>query len=185
MDSFVGEIRIFGFPFAPDQWAFCDGAILPVQQNPALYAVIGNRYGGTPNSTFALPDLRSRAALGAPTPPGVGVVTGSDQATVNLGQLGPHNHALNAHAAAKPADQSASPTANVSFLSRLVTPAVAPATTEVLRPYSKPQPGVVPDCTLSDATVGPAGNGQPHENRQPCLALNFCISLAGEFPIKP
>lgn len=184
MDSFIGEIRIFGFPYAPMDWAVCDGSILPVNQCAALYSVIGNFFGGTPNVTFALPDLRARAALATSGSFGVGAVTGCDVVGLSVEQLGPHSHTMKGNGTAAASNETAGAAANTSYPGRLLTPPSGGAPLQIQHAYSTAGAGT-PDRALANATLGPAGNGQPHDNHQPYLALNFCISLAGEYPLRP
>jgi microcystin-dependent protein len=185
MDSFLGEIRIFAFSYAPVDWALCDGSLIPVRQSAALYSLIGNYYGGTPNQTFALPDLRARAAQGATAPNGVGQVDGEDAVALLESQLAPHTHALAAHGSALVTSQTAGPgEPHTSYIARLVTPASGPTPAQTNRAYCKSAPGV-PDCAMSLQSIDVTGGGLAHENRQPFLAMNFCISLAGEYPVRP
>ena len=165
MDPFVAEIRLIGFSFAPNGWAFCNGQIIPISQNTALFSLLGTTFGGDGRSTFALPDLRGRT----PMHPGAGVglsprtlgeVGGATTATVDQSQMPSHNHgpmrALNAAAT------SGTPTA-VRSLAVSSNPIYGPAAQ------------LVP---MGDA----AGGSAPHENRQPYLDVNFIIALQGVFP---
>jgi microcystin-dependent protein len=182
MDSFIGEVRVFSFNWAPVGWAFCDGRTLQVQQNSALYAVIGNTYGGTAPSTFALPNLQGFSAIGAGA--GAGLTTrvlgkkyGEETLALSASQMGAHNHTVNMEVA-PPASMTQSPTANSSWHSRLIhtTP------TQVLTHAYHSMPST-PDTMLGQS-IGLAGSSQAHPNMQPCLVMNFCIALEGAYPTR-
>ncbi|MBC7858211.1 MAG: phage tail protein [Burkholderiaceae bacterium] len=174
-DPFFAEIRIFGFNYAPMDWAFCDGGLIPVQQNPALYSLIGNIYGGTANQTFGLPDLRGQAALGAQSPSSPSVLnlkSGQAEVTLTANQFPAHDHSANA---TTEAGSTTNPAGNVPGF------AAAP-----LKPYLK-YDGVIPApalVSLAPTTILPAGAAAPaaHQNCQPYLALNFCICTNGIYP---
>ena len=183
-DPFTGEIRAFAFDYAPVDWAFCAGQTLFVQQNPALYAVIGHRYGDTASQNFKLPNLMGHAPMGQGngtglTPRTVGQATGTVAVTLTAAQLPPHSHTIEVLLGKATAD---APTDN--FLAAGVKPAV---------PTSQPQSAYAPgpltaplDTPLAPTTLSPSlGSGQSHSNIQPYLALNLCICLNGEFPVKP
>ena len=167
-DPFVAEIRVLPFNFAPRGWASCDGQVIPIAQNTALFSLLGTNYGGDGRSNFALPNLRGRFAMSSGQGPGlsptdVGQSTGTATVTLTAGQMPAHNHAL--RAGASPA--STSPAGNV----------MAPTATgaNVYRAPGSAAP-------MAAAAISPAGSSQPHENRQPFLALSFCIALQGIFP---
>jgi microcystin-dependent protein len=168
-EPFLGEIRIFGFNFAPQGWAMCNGDILAISQNQALFALLGTTYGGNGTSTFALPDLRSRVPLHFGQGSGLsnyslGEVTGTETVTLTTQQLPQHNHAVNA--SGNPGDQR-SPIGNVP---------AAEATAQTAM-YSTTATG-----QMASNTVGSAGGSQPFSIVQPVLALNLCIALVGIFP---
>lgn len=167
-DPFVAEIRVFGFNFAPTGWAFCDGQLLPISQNTALFSLLGTNYGGDGKSNFGLPDLRDSFALGAGNGPGLtprGVGERGGQATVVLGTaaMPAHSHPLMATAAATTGSPSGA---------ALAPPVTGAATYRI--------PGVVAAMAANSTSL--TGGGQPHENRQPLLSLNFCIAMQGIFP---
>ncbi len=174
MDPFVAEIRIFPFNFAPSGWAFCDGQILPISQNTALFSLLGTTYGGDGKSNFALPDLQGRVPIHPGQGPGLssydlGEPLGSDAVTVLQSEMPAHSHSLNAeNPAVGSADQSApSPSAVLAASTggfAYVTGATAPA------------------VQMNPAMIGMLGGSQPHNNLQPYLTLNFCIALQGIFP---
>lgn len=185
MDSFTGEIRVFGFGFAPQDWAFCSGQTMPVNQNPALYSVIGNYYGGTAGQSFMLPNIQGRVPVGVKpsAAPQVGVRSGSE--TVAVSGLPVHNHTLNARtipATTAALGNFASVPTGTSWLSTCVNK--SGASPEIVAAASL---ATSPDTTLAGVAIGPVGSAsvQAHENRQPFLAMNFCISLYGEYPMRP
>jgi microcystin-dependent protein len=165
---FVGEIRMFGGSFAPASWAFCDGQLQAISQNDALFNLIGTTYGGDGESTFALPDLQSRAPMHSGSGPTgttytLGEKAGVEAVTLTAQQIPIHNHA--AIASGDSANQ--------------ITGANAvPAAAVSLSMYF----GAAPDSSLNASTVQPAGGSQPHDNLQPYLAISFIISLFGIFP---
>ena len=164
-EPFLAEIRMFAGNFAPRGWALCNGQILPISQNTALFALLGTTYGGNGQTTFALPDLRSRVPVHAGQGPGLsnvnlGEAAGTETVTLNQTQMPQHGHAVNASnggaAASRPAD---------SFLAG--GGAYAPASD-----------GTV----MNGGMVAVTGGSGPHENRQPYLGVNFIIALEGIFP---
>lgn len=183
MDAYTGEIRAFGFNFPPQSWALCDGSLLNVMQYQALYSIIGNLYGGTPNQTFALPNLLGRAPMGSGTGPGLtprtlGTSTGAPTVTLTIGQLPPHNHGLNANNGAYAA-LAAAPGATTA-LSRVMVP--NGATTSIAENFSST---AALDTELASVAIGPQGGGGAHGNVQPIQVLNFCICTDGYYPVPP
>lgn len=177
-DQFVAEIRIFPFNFAPTGWAFCNGQLLPVSQNTALFSIIGTFYGGNGTSTFALPDLQGDVPMQTGQGQGLslrqlGERSGVESVTLLQSEIPAHTHAMMARGAAGTTTdpQGASP-ANMSW--------VAGAAFGAVRGYSTQPPN-----TQMSATLAIAGGGLPHTNMQPYLTLNFCIALQGVFPPHP
>jgi microcystin-dependent protein len=173
MDPFVAEIRIFPFNFAPRGWAFCDGQILPISQNTALFSLLGTIYGGDGKSTFALPNLQGSAPMHPDQGPGLslrdlGEAGGVESVTLLESEIPSHSHTL--RASSDDGDLKA-PTANRS-LARSIGGFM----------YQSPPSNLVP---MSAAALTPAGGGLPHNNMQPYLTLNFCIALQGVFPQRP
>src|SRR5438876_521094 len=171
-DPFVAEIRIFPFNFAPKGWAFCNGQILPLSQNTALFALLGTTYGGDGKSNFALPNLQGSVPIQAGQGPGLslydlGQEGGEDTLTLIDSELPAHNHALSAHA---------QDTALISNPG----PTVVPASADGGFAYNT----TVNSNTTSFApqALAPAGGSLPHNNLMPYLTLNFCIALQGIFP---
>jgi microcystin-dependent protein len=166
-EPFLGEIRMFGFNFAPRGWATCNGQLLPINQNTALFALIGTFYGGNGTSNFALPDLQSSVAIhqgqGAGLSPYLmGQKSGVENVTLTETQMPTHVHSVTANSA--PAT-SARPSGTVP----------ARASADVY--------GAAPDGTTMNAgMIASSGGSQPHTNIQPYLVVNFCIALQGIFP---
>ena len=166
---FIGEIRMFGGNFAPAGWAFCDGQLIPISENDALFTLIGTTYGGDGQETFALPNLQSRVPMHAGTgPDGVtyqlGEAAGVESVTLTIQQIPNHTHPLlasNTPAAAQ------IPGGNVA--------AQGAGGSQIYTSSSSP-------IQLPPTTVQPVGGSQPHENMQPFLCISFIISLFGVFP---
>ncbi len=160
---FIGEIRMFGGNFAPAGWAFCDGQLLPISENTALFNLIGTTYGGDGQSTFALPDLRGRVPVHQSTFYTIGQVGGVETVTLTTNQMPAHGHAAQAST-----DQGTqgNPAGNVL------------ANSQGAKPYIED----VPTGAMSAQSIGPAGGSQPHDNLAPFLCVSFIISLFGIFP---
>jgi len=170
-DPFVAEVRILPTNFAPTGWAFCDGQLLPISQNTALFSLLGTTYGGDGKSTFALPDLQGRAPMHPGQGAGLsnhdlGETAGSEISTLLESEIPAHAHAIRADAA-DPADVQAP------------SPAVVLARSQGGNAYQTSTASLV---SLAATSLGTAGGGQPHNNMQPYLTLNFCIALQGVFP---
>ncbi len=165
---FVAEIRVFGFNFAPRGWATCDGQILPISQNTALFSLLGVNYGGNGTSNFGLPNLQGSFAMGDGQGPGlrerqVGEAAGSATVSLLASEMPGHSHAVNTASGAT----QAIPANGVLAPPQTGAPAYR-------------APGAV--APMAGASLSTAGAGQPHENRQPYLGLNFCIALQGIYP---
>lgn len=166
-EPFLAEVRIVGFNFAPRGWAFCDGQILPINQNQSLYSLLGTTYGGDGRTTFALPDLRGR------TPIHVGRSNGGQHHT--LGQKsGEETHTLSANEMAQHTHVGVKASSQVP---NRENPGFWPQQTGP-RPYASGNLS----GTMNSGNVGNVGGSQAHNNMQPYLALNFCIALQGLFP---
>jgi microcystin-dependent protein len=175
MEPFLGQITLFPFNFAPNGWAFCQGQLLPISQNTALFSLLGTFYGGNGVSNFGLPDLRGRVPIGQGQGPGlsnyaIGSVQGVETVTLLASQSPPHSHPFPAFAV--PATTNA-PSGALTAQGHS-TGRGAPA----VNTYAPLQTAV----PLASGQVGPAGNGQPHNNLQPYLTLNWCIAMQGIYP---
>ena len=168
-DPFVAEIRMFGFNFAPTGWAFCDGQLLPISQNTALFSLLGTVYGGDGKSTFALPDLQGSV----PIQPGqgqglslydLGQQGGAQFVTLIQSEIPVHTHTLSA------SEETVNETNPTNFfLGAGETRYAAPAAITQMAPQE----------------LTPAGGSLPHNNMMPYLVVNFCIALQGVFPARP
>ena len=168
MEWFLGEIRLFGFNFAPRGWALCHGQLLPISQNTALFSLLGTMYGGDGRTTFELPDLRGRVPIGFGQGPGLadhtqGEAGGAEQVTLLAAQLPPHQHTV-----------AASSTATTKNPTNAL-----PAKTLARAPY-----GTTADRTMHPAMASGGGSGAPHDNMQPYLVANWCIALEGIYPAR-
>jgi|SRR6185437_418213 len=173
-NPFVGEIRCFGFNFAPTGWAICNGALMSIAENDTLFNLIGTTYGGDGQTTFGLPDLRGRVPMHQGN---------SFQGNTVIGQIqGQETHALTGNE---------NPSHTHSLVSAIVAPGgvnehVATPTTSAFIATSSPDQvyNTSPafNAVFASSAITASGGSQPHENRQPLLVLNFCISLFGIFP---
>ena len=171
MDPFVAEIRIFPFNFAPKGWAWCDGQLLPLSQNTALFSLLGTTYGGDGKSTFALPDLEGRAPMHPGQGPGLslhdlGETGGSETVTLLESEIPAHSHNLRSSAEDADADNP--------------TPQNPIGGTPGISLYLNP--GATPLFPMAPESLAPAGGDQPHNNLQPYLTFYFNIALQGVFP---
>lgn len=172
-EPYIGEIQIFGFNFAPRNWAQCAGQILPIQQNTALFSLLGTQYGGDGRTTFALPNFQGNAACNQGQGPGLTARVAGEtfgESTVSLTEAGmpSHQHGLTVYAQNDATKRAASPSPGNGLASPATFPGFAP--------------GNSPSVLFAQGLVGPTGSGQPHANQQPYLAMNFCIALQGVFP---
>lgn len=168
MDPFVAEIRIFPFTFAPKGWAFCDGQILPLSQNTALFSLLGTTYGGDGKSNFALPNMQGNAPMHPGQGPGLslhdlGETGGSETVSLLESEIPSHSHGMVVSSQLGLENQ---PTGQLFAMGdgiNLYGPANALT-------------------SMADSALAPAGGDQPHNNMQPYLTLNFCIALQGVYP---
>lgn len=165
-EPFIGEIRLFGFGFQPNGWEPCNGQLLAIRQNQALFAVLGTSYGGDGATTFALPNLVGRVAVHPPAGGQLGVAGGAEQVALTIAELPAHTHALNATAAAATSNVAA---ANVW------------ANTGTKNTYSS---GVT-KAPLGAAALTNTGENQAHPNMQPYQVGSYCIATVGIFPPRP
>lgn len=174
-EAYIGEIRCFGFNFAPINWALCNGQLLSITQNTALFSILGTTYGGNGTTNFALPNLQGQIPMHWGNAPGlpttvIGETLGQANVTLTTQQIPAHTHTATAAALGNISEETAVPT-NTSFLSDSEAGD---------RPYI-PTPSSV-TAQFSPKAVSIMGNSLPHDNMQPYLTLNFCISLTGIFP---
>lgn len=176
---YIGEIQLFGFNFNPRGWAFANGATLPISQNTALFSLIGTIYGGNGQTTFQLPNLAGRAACEQGNGPGLtprslGETFGANTVALTANQIPQHTHGFVLYAQNNAARRSGTPSAN----SALSVP-TNPSSTTFL-PMGTANTQFAPNMLAPSA-----GGGQPHQNQQPYLGVNFCIALEGIYPSFP
>ncbi|NTJ63281.1 phage tail protein [Agrobacterium rhizogenes] len=170
---FLGEIQLFAFDFAPLGWASCSGAMLPVMQNAALFSLLGNQYGGNGSTTFQLPNFANRAGCNQGqgiglTPRIAGDTFGSNEITLTQAEMPAHRHSLTLYNQGDTSKRAASPSTGDALS---------------LPDSSSPfLPNAQPNTQFASTVIGTGGGSQPHENRQPYLAVNFCIALSGAYP---
>jgi microcystin-dependent protein len=172
-DPFLGEIRIFPFGFAPTGWASCNGQLVPISQNTALFALFGTYFGGNGTTTFGLPNLQGASPMHPGQGPGLspydlGQTGGSQTVTLLSSQLPPHPHTLQGDA--RPAD--------------LNMPSSATALARSSPAIYKTQAGAATQQMAAQVIGGSAGASGPHNNLMPYLTLNFCVALRGIFPAR-
>jgi microcystin-dependent protein len=178
-DQYLSEIRIMAFSFPPKGWAFCEGQILPIAQNQALFALVGTEFGGDGQKTFALPDLRGRIPAGAGRQFSIGQKGGEMGHTLNGNEMPRHSHALMADGSTDAATNTSTPAPpGTKVLGKSAGSDGTHSKSWAVTLYS--DKGA--NATLAPAAIGNAGGGQAHSNAQPFLALNFCIALQGIFP---
>jgi len=166
-DPFIGEIKIWAFNYAPKGWAFCNGQTMPIQQNQALFSLLGTTYGGNGQTTFGIPNLQGRVPMHMGASPGgrvnypQGAVTGEETHTLIQSEMPRHNH--------------------LATVSNASSNVIVPTGAYLGASANLYQPGPA-NTNLAPSTVAAVGGSQPHENRQPYLALNFCIAINGIYP---
>jgi len=170
-EPFIGEIMMNGANFCPRGWANLDGQLLPINQNQALFSLLGTTYGGDGRTTFGLPDLRGRVPLHVGQGPGLtnrtqGNKGGAEKHALTISEMAKHQHGLNA---SKGRGNQPVPTGNLLASQRRKNKMYATDKAGALTPMNR-------------TAVGPAGKSQPHNNMQPFLAIRFCIALQGVYP---
>ena len=160
-EPFLSEIRLFSFNFPPKGWALCNGQLLPINQNQALFSLLGTTYGGDGRVNFALPDLRSRAPIHFGSGHTLGERGGEQAHTLSISELPTHTHVANASTA----------NGNVAF-----------ASNNILAAAGNLYAGATNLVAISPSSIANVGGSQAHLNMQPFLVLNFCIALQGIFP---
>ncbi len=170
MDPFVAEIRIFPFNFAPKGWAWCDGQLLPLSQNTALFSLLGTTYGGDGKSNFALPDLQGRSPMHPGQGPGLslhdlGETGGSETVTLLESEIPSHSHTLrgdrNVSESPDPAQNTLGRGSSINAYQNIINQNLV---------------------SMAPEALAPAGGDQPHNNMQPYLTFYFCIALQGVYP---
>lgn len=175
-DPFTGEIQIYGFNFAPYNWAMCQGQLMPIQQNTALFSLLGTTFGGNGTSNYQLPNFTGNAACGQGAGAGLtqrvmGETFGSDSVTLLLNQMPAHTHQARVYNQPTAGLRSGVPAAGDAL--------ILPESATLFTANSTVNSAFPPQ------TIGSTGGTQPHENQQPYLTLNFCICLSGIFPTRP
>lgn len=160
-EPFLSEIRLFACNYAPQGWALCNGQLMPINQNQALFALLGTTYGGDGKVTFGLPDLRGRSPIHVGGAYALGQKSGEESHVLVAGELPAHTHVAQGSSA---------------------TPNMASAAGNYWATQTSNAFAQTPNSSMNPASVTAVGGSQPHENRQPFLALNFCIALQGIFP---
>ncbi len=180
-NQFLGQIEVFAFDFPPRGWAACAGQLLPIASNQALFALLGTTFGGDGRTTFALPDLRGRAAMGQGSTTqnvvvSIGAAGGEESHTLTVNETPLHPHRASVVSNADTKNNTFTP-ANNSVLATTtgLDSGGGALTFNIYAPDANPQQ------TMNNATIGPTG-GQAHSNMMPYLGINFCIALTGIFP---
>ncbi|MCB0457738.1 MAG: tail fiber protein [Flavobacteriaceae bacterium] len=177
MDPFIGQLMCVGFNFAPQGWALCQGQLLSISQNTALFSLLGTTYGGNGQTTFALPDLRGRAPIGWGSGPGLqninlGEKSGSNTTTLNVTNLPSHNHSLSV------SNANASQTAATAGASIATPGTLSGRTFTATNGFTTATPNTI----LNAASISPVGSNVPFNNMQPYIGMNWIIALFGIFP---
>jgi microcystin-dependent protein len=187
---YLSQIIMFGGNYAPKQYALCNGTLMSIQQNTALFSLLGTTYGGNGVNNFALPNLQSALPVSFGQAPGLsnyvlGQIGGTPQVTLNQTQVPPHQHFMMASTSS-----SATTSATVSNTVLPGTPSVAAAVTQAPAPaslYANPpgqgQPPLIP-VALAGGACSTVGNNQPHSNLMPSQCVSFCIAISGVFPTR-
>jgi microcystin-dependent protein len=179
-DPYLGQIELFAFNFAPQKWAVCAGQLMNIFQYTALFSLLGTTYGGDGRTTFALPNLQGRAAVGFGDPPGrptykLGLADGQETVLLTQDTLPAHSHSLVASA-----QTGTTSTPNGQMLAVPRSGLTDPSLGRIYNAAS-------PNQSMSEKVITPSGSAsplQPHDNMQPSLALNYCICLDGIFPTR-
>ena len=174
MDFYLGEIRLMGFSFAPNGWMYCQGQLLPVLQNQALFSLLGATYGGDGRTTFALPDLRGRAIVGVGQGNGLSPIAwgqkgGQEMVGLTTAQIPGHSHTFSGTIKTGDTPLLAAPNGGVRVKSTALQ-------------FSTSTPTTPMNAGMLGGNLGDGGGGQPHDNRQPTIVMNYAIAITGIFP---
>jgi microcystin-dependent protein len=165
-DPFLGEIRMCSFGFAPKGWALCNGQLLPINQNQALFALLGTMYGGNGQTNFALPDLRGRSPMHVGAQSTQGQRAGAEAVTLNVAQLPGHQHGIS----------------GTGDLANANAPGLALPAAKGRGGSNRYAAAGSSDVVMHGGSIVPSGSSQPHNNLQPYAVLSFCIAMQGIFP---
>ena len=165
MESYIGQICLFGFNFAPKDWAFCNGQLMSIAQNSALFSLLGTTYGGDGRTTFALPNLQGRVPIHQSNNHVIGKMGGTEEVTLTAGQMPAHTHVTTFHVSEEDANEEFGGGRAFGSAKNFVN--------------LPPADGIL---NAQSITVGAAGSSQAHPNMQPYLTVNYCICLYGIFP---
>ncbi|MCH7412102.1 tail fiber protein [Belliella sp. R4-6] len=180
MEPLIGQIMMFAGTFAPKGWAYCEGQLISISQNQALYSILGNTYGGDGINNFALPDLRGRAPIHKGHGPGLSPINlgeqgGTEKVTLDMSNMPAHNHALNV---SNSAGTSFNPEGNVPAASQFQENRQSPVIN--VNSYN----GNFPNTAMSPSTISVQGGNQPFNSRNPYLGINYIIALEGVYPMR-
>lgn len=175
-EPFLGELKMISWNFAPKGWAFCDGQLLPINQNQALFSLFGTVYGGNGQTNFALPDLRGRAPIHIGSGFVQGQTGGQEAHTITITEMPQHTHFLTADGITVATSNVNTPAAGRSIGQSIGVP--SQGSNFSVNIYDT----AVPGATMAPGTVSSIGGSQPHENRQPFLVINWIVALQGVFP---
>ena len=187
MEAFLATILLWAANFNPRGWAFCNGAVLSIAQNTALFSLLGTTYGGDGRTTFALPDFRSRVPVGAGQGTGLssyvlGQAGGTETTTLNINNLPAHNHSASLTIRIMASNAQATDSAPTASVNTLAAPYDA-LNVNPIAAYNNQAPNTALNAgTGSSATIGLTGNNSPFSNMQPYLAINYIIALEGIYP---
>ena len=173
MYDYMGTIQLFAFPFPPKNWAFCNGQLLGISQNQALFSLLGTTYGGDGRQTFALPNLQGRTLIGVPANGAMGQFGGEEAHTLLTTEMAAHNHTLMTDASTVGTSNG-----NVPSSSTVLGIGAGTGSAKDVFIYNTG----TPNNAMAPQTIGTSGSSLPHENRMPYLVMNYCILLNGIFP---
>lgn len=176
-DCYMGELRIMSFNFAPKNWAMCNGQLMSIAQNQALFSLLGTTYGGDGVTTFALPDLRTRAPAHIGQGLVQGEILGQYAHTLTIAEMPQHMHFMSMNSTSAATGNTAEPAAGNNFGQTIGKP-----TSGNTFDFFMYGPANTANSTLSPYALTMVGGNQPHENRQPFIGLTICIALNGIFP---